>query len=78
MRPMGECRYTVAEIDRMRAAVRRACMPKAPWSYDPVHLSKEVEEKLRTYMLNGTMPEELEEVSPTAAGLVRIPGEPEL
>lgn len=47
-------RYSVADIDRMRLAIWGTyhvwAAPKAP----------DVEDRLRTYMLNGTRPEELE------------------
>jgi hypothetical protein len=45
---MPERKYSIAEIDRMRRAVAFSCS------------CKEVEDRLRTYMLNGTDPEELE------------------
>jgi hypothetical protein len=46
---MAERKYSVAEIDRMRAAVATKSFG------DPG-----VEDRLRTYMLNGTDPDELE------------------
>lgn len=45
-----ERKYTVKEIDRMRRAVWR-------WRRYP---KAETEDELRTYLLNGTDPEELE------------------
>ena len=67
---MPERAYTVAEIDRMREAVEHRCI----WgcsigdarqntmsrTYNEVELIKRVEERLRTYMLAGVEPEELE------------------
>lgn len=56
-----ERKYTVAEIDRMRKAIE--------WSY-PCGVSfqrserdADVENRLRTYMQNGTDPEELEAIA---------------
>lgn len=51
-------KYSISEIDRMRSALE--------WSYgggvyNAAARSAEVEDRLRTYMLNGTDPEELEE-----------------
>lgn len=55
---MAERKYSVAEIDRMRRSIR--------WSY-PTGIScyeheraADIENRLRTYMQNGTDPEELE------------------
>ena len=50
----GTRKYSVAEIDRMRNAVY-GLYPESYWPKAP-----EVEDRLRTYMLNGTTPEELE------------------
>lgn len=53
-------KYTVAEIDQMRSSIR--------WSYPcgvsyyPDQREREIEDRLRTYMLNGTEPEELVEM----------------
>lgn len=52
-------KYTVAEIDRMRRAIE--------WSYPSgvtyyqAERSAEIEDRLRTYMVNGTDPSELEQ-----------------
>lgn len=63
--------YSVAEIDRMRAAISRKLPHTVTMSCDawggnkttkvcpPDHYER-VEDQLRTYMLNGTEPEELE------------------
>jgi hypothetical protein len=55
-------KYSVDEIDRMRETVRRLLTPKGGglYSYNPEQRTKEIEERLRTYMLNGTEPSELE------------------
>jgi hypothetical protein len=62
---MDSRKYSVAEIDRMRAAIRR----RFPMKYSgaigvPMKLTDEydtqVEDQLRTYMLNGTEPDELD------------------
>jgi hypothetical protein len=52
-------KYSVAEIDEMRAAVA------GMWSMpaDETLKMRLVEERLRTYMLNGTEPSELEEAA---------------
>lgn len=47
---MADRKYSVAEIDRMRKAIDSTYYLQAP----------AVEDRLRTYMLNGTDPEELE------------------
>lgn len=69
---MSERKYSVAEIDRMRAAIRRTFPPQTysqsindPYlkSVGPDY-SGQVEDRLRTYMLNGTEPEELEAMPP--------------
>lgn len=58
-------KYSVTEIDRMRAAVVRM----TGWNeYDPCPSSERptrAEEKLRTYMLNGCSPEEIEDRAKT-------------
>jgi hypothetical protein len=46
---MAERKYSVAEIDRMRGALVSMCSS-----------DRDAEDRLRTYMLNGTEPEELE------------------
>lgn len=51
---MSERKYSVSEIDRMRQALLSIC------GMDRDFLGP-VEEQLRTYMLNGTDPEELEQ-----------------
>ena len=56
---MVERKYSVAEIDRMRRALERICTPTNR-GYFPAEVEKRVEERLRTYMQNGTDPEELE------------------
>lgn len=55
---MSEKHYSVAEIDRMRECIR--------WSYPgepmmPADRDADIENRLRTYMLNGTTVSELEE-----------------
>ena len=50
----GARKYSVAEIDRMRNAVYQLY----PEWYNPK--PAQVEDRLRTYMLNGNSPEELE------------------
>lgn len=49
-------KYSVAEIDQMRSAVERGFSRPA----DPMKAALIIEDRLRTYMLNGTEPEELE------------------
>lgn len=55
---MIERAYTVWDIERMRCAVDWLHRPNGP--YLPEARRKEIEELLRTYMLNGTDPDELE------------------
>lgn len=69
---MKERSYTVAEIDQMREAVehqrlfgrkiseRKFGAPQISGCYMPEEKTKCVEEMLRTYMLAGIEPEELE------------------
>jgi hypothetical protein len=54
---MGKRKYSVEEIDAMRGSVR--CMFPSGVSYRREERTKEIEERLRTYMVNGTTPEEL-------------------
>jgi hypothetical protein len=49
-------KYSIAEIDRMRDAVSLMVPDRAT----PSDRIIEIEERLRTYMANGTEPEELE------------------
>lgn len=55
---MATRKYTPAELDRMRDALHER-YPKGP-SYVPADRAREVEDHLRTHILNGTEPEELE------------------
>ena len=66
---MPERRYTVSEIARMRRAVEQIWLFGGPVqiggqgisrSYMTAEKETAVEERLRTYMMNGTAPEELE------------------
>jgi hypothetical protein len=50
-------KYSVEEIDQMRRSIDT--MMSSHRSYDPVEQAKKIEERLRTYMLNGTEPDEL-------------------
>jgi hypothetical protein len=56
-------KYSVDEIERMRVAVVRIYLPHPnPWGDDQlVAWERRVQERLRTFMTNGTRPEELEE-----------------
>lgn len=53
------CKYSVDEIDRMREAIRRS-YPLGV-AYYKKERDADIENRLRTYMLNGTTPGELEE-----------------
>lgn len=73
-----ERKYSVQEIDRMRMAVRHQ-FPMA-WSGSigfPMKLTDEydgqVEDRLRTYMLNGTDPDELDGGKKFTLGLFSNP-----
>ena len=55
---MAERKYSVSEIDQMRRDVAGVMR----WAGTPA----EVEDQLRTHMLNGTAPEELTEASKEA------------
>lgn len=55
---MGERKYSIAEIDQMRAAIRSICIQSGV-AYYPAEKTAEIEERLRTYMINGTEPVEL-------------------
>lgn len=50
-------KYTVAQIDDMRSALYELLYPRGGWDHEEG--PREVERQLRTYMLNGTTPEEL-------------------
>lgn len=54
-----EKKYTFNEIERMRAAIFQLTM-LFNFVYSEGSLEREVELKLRTAMLNGTSPDELE------------------
>jgi hypothetical protein len=64
---MTKRHYTVAEIDRMRNAVRWRLFGGKFWinggGEEAARERATVEDRLRTYMLNGTLPEELK-ISP--------------
>jgi len=55
---VAERKYSVAEIDRMRQAIRWSYPCGVP--YYENERSAEIENRLRTYMQNGTDPKELE------------------
>ena len=55
---MNERKYTLLEIDDMRRSIYR--FYPSGVAYVPSERSAEVEDRLRTYMQNGTDPEELE------------------
>ena len=57
---MSEHRYSIAEIDRMRAALRAIVNNEWPGRNWGQAERDEAEDRLRTYMLNGTTPDELE------------------
>lgn len=65
---MPERKYSIAEIDRMRSLIRRQ-FPSDVWESGmnfsaprliSLDYSATVEDQLRTYMINGTEPDELE------------------
>jgi hypothetical protein len=71
---MPERKYSVTEIDRMRKAIRH----QFPLSYggavgEPLRLETKydahVEDRLRTYMMNGTDPDELDGGKPKSLRL---------
>jgi hypothetical protein len=53
---MSEHKYSISEIDAMRQCLGWMFGSE---SYDPKQRAAEVEDRLRTHMLNGTTPEEL-------------------
>lgn len=55
---MANRKYSLAELDRMRAALM-ARYPKDV-SYVPADRAREIELHLQTHILNGTEPEEIE------------------
>jgi len=59
-RIMGERKYSVPEIDRMRASLDKRWRAHHCGILQRGEWHREVEDELRTYMLNGTDPEELE------------------
>lgn len=67
---MNDRRYTVEEIDRMRAVLRWLVAGKKYYlAGAPDWIAPQAEDQLRTHMLNGTRPEELE--SGEGAGWLR-------
>lgn len=56
---MPERKYSVAEIDRLRDAIRWSYPSGVPF-YEKDR-NADIEDRLRTYMLNGTDPAELEQ-----------------
>jgi hypothetical protein len=62
-------RYSVEEIDALRAAVHvELTMPPSPdtmawWGMDDGDLARRIEDRVRTYMLNGTQAEEVTSVT---------------
>ncbi len=58
---MSDRKYSVAEIDHMRKTVRRLIYSMGVTNSQWEESSRIVEDRLRTYMLNGTDPEELDE-----------------
>jgi len=76
---MTERKYSVAEIDRMRAALKiinplsyRLPIDQRDLDVRERHHELMVEEWLRTHMLNGTGPEELEEAACIASERWRL------
>lgn len=57
---MAERKYSVAEIDQMRSSLTYQIETAELDVWTDKHVRHDVEEKLRTYMLNGTDPAELE------------------
>lgn len=55
---MSERKYSISEIDLMRKYI--GCSYPAGVNYLPHERTAEIEQRLRTYMQNGTTPEELE------------------
>ncbi len=53
---MTDRHYTVSEIETMRAAIRASF---GGGSFYPAERAAEIEQRLRTYMQNGTAPDEL-------------------
>jgi len=64
---MEQRKYSLDELDRMRRAISVELWPRGTFrgpvfGYVPEgEQSLAIEDRLRTYMLNGTTPEELEE-----------------
>lgn len=60
---MVERKYSVAEIDLMRKLVRLelfVSLPSGIYSFDPNEdIESRTEDRLRTYMINGTEPKEM-------------------
>ncbi len=67
---MPDRKYSVAEIDRMRKVLWKRVSNSifTNPNYDPYKLGHSIEDELRTYMLNGTDPDELESSERTQAG----------
>lgn len=72
-RPQGARAYTVAEIDRMRTTVKIQVSLER-FVVGP-NFERDVEERLRTYMLAGIAPNELEAATEVSD---RVPAEPKV
>jgi hypothetical protein len=59
--PVQQRKYTVAEIDNMRRWFSHSYPSRE--TYDVKERADEIERRLRTYMLNGTDPAELEQMA---------------
>jgi hypothetical protein len=58
---MPDRKYSIQEIDRMRQCIRYSYPSGVP--YYEHERAADIENRLRTYMLNGTDPKELEELT---------------
>jgi hypothetical protein len=58
--PLMQRKYSLDEIDRMRDALRKALRYQQTTAYREGELFDHAESQLRTCMMNGTDPEELE------------------
>ena len=59
---MPERKYSVSEIDQMRGFIEALTLEYGV-GYQREQLEAQVEDRLRTYMLNGTEPVELEQAA---------------
>lgn len=60
---MSDRKYSVADVQRMRGAVRWMNQPQPMQAYSQTDLDNRVEAQLQTYLVAGVCPDELEKTA---------------